>query len=298
MMFSPIDSESNSNTDGSAGERTQELDCLIADLASPDLPRRTEAARQIRALRPEAADLLRSLLEPGVRRKDAWRQPLGWLHICAVAVMLGIGCACLARMDPALLALLPLGLAGLCAVLLLSRDRLPARDRARIRALAPLLDKRSIPMLMDLRVLAAGLPEDRLLADRIAQLFQTLEPGDAALFSPEHRLRIHGALQLAAGSDSDYFVAVLRGLQVAGDHTSIPVVARLAQSDAKSRVGIAARECLPHLHARAAREGRTLLRPAGPERPDEEILVRPAANSATADTALLRPIEHDRHESR
>ena len=272
-------------------ETVFEVERLLNELASSSRARRETAERALQKIGPDAALALQILIEPEVRKKRALRRPLRWLPSLAFITLIALAASCLVHLHAAALLSVPAVLTAVGTGLLISRDRLPRKDRIQIQTLLKFEDKRLLPLLLDLRLMAAGHSEDRKIAALIARLFASLEPGDRALISHEQRCQLNDSLQLAAGTDSRYFVAILKGLQHIGDHTSIPVVSRLAEADPRSTVTQAARECLSYLNARAAKQGHILLRPAAASECAAEVLVRAVAQAPAEQSALLRAVD-------
>ena len=271
-------------------EAVREVERLLNDLASSNPPRRDDAKRALQAMGSEAAIVLQFLLEPEIAIKKARRRPVHLITFLGLVSFIAVFSLTFSHFEAfpgiALLFLLVL-FAAVCTALLISQDRPSKPVQVQIEALLVVDDKRILPTLFDLRLMAAGTPDDRKLAAVITRHFAALKPEDSALVSAAHRRRLNDSLQLAAGTDSEYFVAILKGLCQIGDHTSIPVVARLAEADPHAAVTRAVRECLPYLNARAAQQGHCLLRPASANEQASEILVRAAAEVKSDQSTLL-----------
>ncbi|MCW3098406.1 MAG: hypothetical protein JWL77_4024 [Chthonomonadaceae bacterium] len=147
--------------------------------------------------------------------------------------------------------------------------------------------------------------------DSLIEQLPRLRPDDSELLDAKQRALLCSKLsklpkisanetrssaQSAYNRAISFRVAILQAFAQIGDSTAIPVVERLAQSDAKTpeekRLQEAALECLPLLKLRAEleRSNQTLLRPASATNATGDTLLRAiTVTQETPSDQLLRP---------
>ena len=126
----------------------------------------------------------------------------------------------------------------------------------------------------------------------LKDLLPRLRPADAALLTPEQKLRL---CQLLHTHDAQMCVAALQAIAHVGDGRALPQVEALTHS-AQLEIWQAALAALPALQERARREqeSHTLLRGSSAPIMGGDILLRPAPPVHAANPAeLLRAVSHD-----
>lgn len=246
----------------------------------------------------EAAPAIRALLEPRLRKRRALDRWL-WRLLLAMPLVYLVGLLVLfwflpsvSRGNRSAASMIGMAVFGGIPQLVMGVSLAFTGAKAEVAALLRIDDRRVIPILLDVRAYS-GEEQKRSIRTQLIRLLASLQATDCALLDAEHRAKLHEAMaycdnRLLGGKlDTEYILAVLAALQQIGDHTSLPIVERLAKSAVNPRIREATQECLPSLLDRDTRQGQTLLHPAmKPEAAADELL-RAAASVAETESALL-----------
>jgi hypothetical protein len=182
------------------------------------------------------------------------------------------------------------------------------KARKAVDALRTVADIKSVGPLTDaLRM--NDLPARRDAQDMLIELLPRLQPEDSGLLNAAQRANLCSVLNVPVESalyknmaavfkpadhrEVEIRVAILHALTRIGDEQALPIMAHLAETQARTdgerRIQETARICLPLLHERVEqlRDPHTLLRASSAEFTNPEVLLRPATQSGETSTDQL-----------